>query len=67
LEMLRGLSAARTRVGWVAGSSPRLSGLVFVDEAHGEDSSVSGTSSQRFRHKMDPSPCRMRIPFFAIF
>jgi hypothetical protein len=25
---------------WIAGSSPRLSGLIFLDEAHGVDSSV---------------------------
>jgi hypothetical protein len=25
---------------WMAGTSPRLSGLIFVDKAHGVDSSV---------------------------
>jgi hypothetical protein len=56
LIVIAGLDPAIHRVleeGWMPGSSPRLSGLVFVDKVHDVDSSASQAFGDVLGHERD--------------
>jgi len=50
---------------WIGDDSPLLSGLVFVDKAHGDDSSVFRAICRRSGHEKGSTPCGITIAFFT--
>jgi hypothetical protein len=54
-------------VGWMAVTSTRLSGSVFVDRVHGIDSTRFGTLANDPGHEEGSTPCFTRIAFFTKF
>ena len=50
----------------IAGLDPRLSGLIFVDVAHGGFFCVL-TFCRRSRHGKEPRPCATPIQYFTRF
>ena len=52
---------------WMPGSSPRLSGLILVDKAHGVDSSAVLSIAKCSRHTRKIPPCATTIQYFTTF
>ena len=54
------------RSSWMPGSSPRLSGLIFVDVAHGVDF-LCFDVLPTFETRKEPAPCCTRIACFTAY
>jgi hypothetical protein len=51
----------------MAGLVPRLSGSIFMDKAHGVDSSMFQAFGDVLGHGEGSKPCGMRIAYFMGF